>query len=68
MEVVCRYSEKKIVPLNIRVPEDLVPSNRAEVAMCESAYQVVSSWMWLSLRFAEACPDRSVAEVPLLFR
>lgn len=50
------------MPLEMRV-EDLVPCNRAEVALCESAYQVVSTWLWLSLRFTEACPDRSVAEV-----
>ena len=59
---VCRYAERKTVPFCMHIP-DLVPVNRAEIALCESAYQIASAWLWLSLRFIEACPDRAAAEV-----
>ena len=57
-----RYAERKTVPLEMAVPH-MTPANRAEIAMCESAYQIVSTWLWLSLRLADACPDRAAAEV-----
>lgn len=39
------------------------PRNVAEMAYCESAYQVISIWLWLSMRFSEAFPNPHVAQV-----
>eukprot|EP00892_Ulva_mutabilis_P010547 jgi/Ulvmu1/7865/UM004_0096.1 len=56
-----RYAEDGSVVLDMTLPTDS-PKNIAEMSHCEAAYQVVSIWLWLSMRFAEAFPERHVAE------
>lgn len=60
--LVCRFATDGTVPLDMEVPIT-PPRNTAEMAYCESAYQVISIWLWLSMRFAEAFPNRHVAQV-----
>lgn len=60
--VACRFAARGSVALDMSLPAD-APRNIAEMSQCEAAYQVVSIWLWLSMRFAEAFPDRHVVEV-----
>ena len=57
----CRYAAKQESRLLVDVPTD-PPSTLAEMRVCETAYNVVELWLWLSLRF-ESFPDRLAMQV-----
>jgi Mitochondrial degradasome RNA helicase subunit C terminal len=61
---VCRYAHDKSVPLEVHIPAN-PPITIAELTLCESAYHIVSLWLWLSFRFADAFPDRAAVQVRL---
>jgi Mitochondrial degradasome RNA helicase subunit C terminal len=59
---VSRFAEDGTVPLQAALPPE-PPRTTKEVLLCERAYAILSTWLWLSFRFADAFPGREHVQV-----